>query len=363
MWNYPANTISWFDWYIHPKPPLVPIVTNGLLSDDETYGALNSCIELATYMLFCGYLKPACNLLEAVMRAQTHANLPINDRDKLMLETVWSAKPDLRFVNLQWQPFTVQDMAQGRLKLRTLASKPTPRRTPEIPLLGAYEDTDVPVLLRICQSYLSQPVDVDWPHANAREALDAMLKLHDLLPDYLPLGHSFYLEVEISLYLEDINKTRQVLTQMLKRTYSKTIAWHRSQDISLIGDCLCLEGFFEVSSSLPAKVLNFSAEHASVVSQTLISAINQRITRGQQVPLEGVDWKDLLDRLAIAVPGARPGRFEEPGTLLNPPASQEDIQKAESALGISLPQDFKDMVAVHNGQGSLEICSIWNRFR
>ena len=125
MWEYPANPVYWFDWYIFPKPPLAPLAESGPLSDDETRAALVSCTELATYMVFCGYFEPACNLLEAVFQAQTHANLPISDRDKLMLETVWLIEPHLRFVDIPWQPFTAQDCARGRLGMRAQVFKPT----------------------------------------------------------------------------------------------------------------------------------------------------------------------------------------------------------------------------------------------
>lgn len=347
MWVSPANPIRWFQWYIHSSPTLAPLVESGVLSDEALEAALVSCIEIATYMLFCGYYKPACDALGIILQAQRQANLTISDRDKLMLETVWSTKPYLRFPNLPWQPFTAQDMAQGRLRMRTLASKPTPHRSP--PRLGAYEDTEVPTLLDICRSYLDQPVDIDWPHNNAGEALEAMLKLHDRLPDYLPITHSFYLEVELSLCLGDINKTCQVISQILKRTHSERIAWHHSQDISLMGDCLCLDGFIDISSSLPAKVLNFSSKNASAISQTLISAINRRTAQGPEDPLRGVAWKPLLDRLAKAVSAARPVDWGAREGFLNTPATREDIQNAESALGMSLPQDFKEMVAVHNG--------------
>jgi len=81
------------------------------------------------------------------------------------------------------------------------------------------------------------------------------------------------------------------------------------------------------------------------------------------VPLPDVDWQELLDRYAIAafqhVPeyGLEEGvkwwdacgeEVEKWQDLLKPPATTEEIAEASREL-IGLPDDFKQMVAIHNG--------------
>jgi len=116
-----------------------------------------------------------------------------------------------------------------------------------------------------------------------------------------------------------------------------------------MGDCLCFEGFISASSTLPIEVLKMSSDQASVASCTLIEAIGLRIMEGQQIPLRSASWKELLDRLSKAASTRYPGRWHDGNMFLHPPATQDDIKSAELKLGMSLPQDFKDMVIVHNG--------------
>jgi len=68
-----------------------------------------------------------------------------------------------------------------------------------------------------------------------------------------------------------------------------------------MGDCLCFAGFITASSSLPVETLRLSENHAEAASETLVQAIEERIEEGQQLPLRGVSWKDLLERFANAV--------------------------------------------------------------
>jgi len=84
MFLFPANPILWFDWYISPVMQLVSVAVNGIKSNADIKTALQSCVELASYMLFCGHYNAGCKLLEAVIRVQMKYDIPINERQKLM---------------------------------------------------------------------------------------------------------------------------------------------------------------------------------------------------------------------------------------------------------------------------------------
>lgn len=346
LWEFPANPVLWFDWHVNSVPGLVPMAESGILSDSNIECATMSCTELATYMLFCGYYEEGCKLLEAVVKLNLHEAKPISDRDKLMLEVIWKDKPELRFADVPWPPFTAQEIEQKRANRRGSASKPEPYRT--APDLGRYKYTEIPALVETCRVYLCQPDNGTWPHKDSEEVFEAMQKLHKLRPERMPITHSWGLEIELALHL-GAEQTRDVIKQALEITSWYDVRIADSRDSSWMGDCLCFEGFIAVSSSLPMDMLKMSQDQANAASRTLVQAIDERLTNGQQMPLQSVGWKELLDRLAIAVHARYPDMWEEPEDILSPPATQAEIEATELRLGITLPQDFKEMVAIHNG--------------
>jgi len=323
------------------------MVKHHIISASDIDPVLASCTHLATYMLFCSYYHAGCKLLEAVIRWRVDEGKVIDERDKLMLEVIWSMKPELRFADVPWQPFTTREIEQIRMKIRKSSAGPEPSRL--TPPLDRFENTKIPALVDICRAYIEQPLDDgQWPYANARQAFEAMQETHDVLEGWMPVTHCWTFETELALCLGQ-QETQVVINRLLRLTSNPNIELHRRRDRWWMRDCLCFEGFIPASSSLPAEVLKMSLDHSTAMSRTLIAAIDSRIAEGQQIPLRSASWKELLERLSKAVNARHPGRWNDGDTFLHPPTTQDDIEIVEGNLGMSLPQDFKDMVIVHNG--------------
>jgi len=268
-----------------------------------------------------------------------------------MLETIWSSKPELRFKNIPWQPFNAQELRQKCIERRKAAARPEPYRLE--PSYDVYQGDNEKALLESSRAYLDRPVDNGWPYDDSLEAFNTMQKLHDLLPGGMPVAHSWSFEIELALQLGK-REAQDIITRLMKFNSTDPVTLRESRDSSWMGDCLCLKDFVPVSSSLPSEILKLSPQDAKMASTGLIKAINSRISSGQQLPLESLNWQELLDRFAEAAISCYEDRwsgtsFQKPRDLLCAPATQAEIESAERDLGCLLPQDFKEMVALHNG--------------
>ena len=94
---------------------------------------------------------------------------------------------------------------------------------------------------------------------------------------------------------------------------------------------------------------------AREIVQQITETIERRAKFGRQWSLapERVGWKELLDRLANAAwivnfKEYRKKGFTSAADILNPPASEEDIEVAEAEVG-ELPEDLKEMYRISEG--------------
>ncbi|KAJ7168705.1 hypothetical protein C8R46DRAFT_1268147 [Mycena filopes] len=96
-------------------------------------------------------------------------------------------------------------------------------------------------------------------------------------------------------------------------------------------------------------------EGAAADAETIIAAIQSWSTTRQPRrkaredaarKVAGLHLEELLDRL-------EPSKADDDGSLRKGPAAEEDIASIEAALGMSLPQDYREFLLVSNGLNSL----------
>ena len=103
-------------------------------------------------------------------------------------------------------------------------------------------------------------------------------------------------------------------------------------------------------------------EEVKTMQKELLNACKERKENGQQEPLPGVQWPELLRRFSEAAfktqseefegiqtnDGEEIAPIEQPSDLLLPPISAERLAEVEEQLG-PLPQDLREMVLIANG--------------
>ncbi|KAG9084109.1 hypothetical protein FS749_005497, partial [Ceratobasidium sp. UAMH 11750] len=91
---------------------------------------------------------------------------------------------------------------------------------------------------------------------------------------------------------------------------------------------------------------------AQMIVAELLNCLRVRLYTGEPRPHLGLSWKRLLAEIWKREIELREEEHEAVLPFLRPPATQEQIEQAEKQLGISLPQDYKDFLAVSDGLGS-----------
>lgn len=86
----------------------------------------------------------------------------------------------------------------------------------------------------------------------------------------------------------------------------------------------------------------------------ILTTLNNRMSKGRTLVYGDLSWKELLERISKeAIRVQRAGAFEpqvyQSGWIGYPGATQTAIEAAETRLGVTLPQDYKDFLAVTNG--------------
>jgi len=72
----------------------------------------------------------------------------------------------------------------------------------QTPDFGRNRDAEFSVLVNISRAFVNRPVDMQWPHDSVRTAFGAIQRLHELLPNQMPITHTWLLEVELALLVE-----------------------------------------------------------------------------------------------------------------------------------------------------------------
>jgi len=349
MPDYPANTLFCNNWFYGPIMALVPVVQTGLWCSLDRTSALASCDNFATYMLFCGFYEEGCSVIKQLLVARGAASKPDNPK-RLMLEAVWSRRPDLRFEVAGWPaPLSTAETERWRIANREAIC--TREDTSFVKESHEWRHSSEPRVAEACGRILSRPVDGKWPQEEAnREALAAIEKhraLCDASKNVFPWA-SLTLEIGVALKI-GADAARGVLERIL----SAPIEDHG--DYFWMADSLCFdEDIAIVSSSLPAGLLGPSKADSGAACEAIVAALKQMVehTGSLPVPLAGVAWKELLDRFAIAAYEVFDDEYVDIDSweaILSPPASEEEIRKMNGQFKGLLPDDYKEMIALHNG--------------
>ncbi|KAG8678055.1 hypothetical protein FRC09_020152, partial [Ceratobasidium sp. 395] len=98
-----------------------------------------------------------------------------------------------------------------------------------------------------------------------------------------------------------------------------------------------------------------STEKAKEITAKLTTALQSRLYHGEPRPHSLLSWETLLAEIEKWEARLQEDEHEDELPFLRPPAAPEQIELAEQQLGISLPQDYKDFLAVSDGLGSFNL--------
>jgi hypothetical protein len=94
----------------------------------------------------------------------------------------------------------------------------------------------------------------------------------------------------------------------------------------------------------------------------LLQVLHKRMTQGRSLVYGHLSWKQLLQKLSEAAIKENDVRFFEQdirqsGWLGYQGATKEEISQAEERLGVTLPADYREFLAVTNGFGRVSVTS------
>lgn len=285
------------------------------------------------------------------------------ESSRLLLESVWSTDPALRFEIEGWEAWSSEELRQRRLEMRQEQCDHIKASTlvPEGEVKQAWRTATDLRHAQACGYILSKD------DSQTEEAVAAMEKHDELCAETVPPRISrFSPSVRIDLLSKnnDLNGVRAFLENLFAQPADKRPKWAWMEESICFGS--------DISALAPASLSEFSQADAIEVSNSLVEALQglstresslalstQEITTADDsfppsIPLPDVSWQELLDRYAIAAYEAFLEYWEEHGQvggwqdLLQPPATAEEIVEASGTL-TGLPDDFKQMVAIHNG--------------
>ncbi|KAF8599581.1 hypothetical protein BDV93DRAFT_511560 [Ceratobasidium sp. AG-I] len=95
-----------------------------------------------------------------------------------------------------------------------------------------------------------------------------------------------------------------------------------------------------------------TSDRARIVTSNLVASLNTRLRSGEPRPHSQLSWASLLSEIDTREALTQDSEHEAVLPFLRPPATPARIALAETQLGITLPQDYKDFLAVSDGLGS-----------
>ncbi|KAG8737777.1 hypothetical protein FRC10_007804 [Ceratobasidium sp. 414] len=95
-----------------------------------------------------------------------------------------------------------------------------------------------------------------------------------------------------------------------------------------------------------------TVSRAQAIASELVDSLRIRLYSGEPRPHSDLSWRRLLAEIEKREIELQEEEHEAVLPFLRPPATREQIEQAETQLGISLPQDYKDFLAVSDGLGS-----------
>jgi hypothetical protein len=218
-----------------------------------------------------------------------------------------------------------------------------------------WQDSDDPWTHAICARVLCHEPSTEA----VEEAFGAVDKLFTILPkrknprnanDEWPHSHIFPVKIYFLLAV-GLNKrgTARKILQRALRTDEFTLQ-------ELLEVPAAYEIFLDPELQGVAVPTIISVKEGARAASVLTDAFEKRLKDGQQEPLQGIEWPELLRRFSEAAFKVHGDAYEEvedeeiekPSDILLPPITAEALAEIEQKLG-PLPQDLKDMVLVANG--------------
>lgn len=227
-----------------------------------------------------------------------------------------------------------------------------------------WRETDDPIVISYCSHRLLVPSEVGLkPEKTAyQEALQAALKLYSQPHRY---GEKWTTEPRQFIHFDLIDR-QAALSLAIEVGDLEAAADILEFASSLEGitqggqahKYLQVPGIFKVLPIFASRrsennSYSIKENDAKNIVAGVKAAMESRITKGQQVFLDGVSWTELFDRLKVAAWKIYNKSYRKQGLtseddILFPPATEEEIAAAEERVG-TLPDDFKEMIRVANG--------------
>lgn len=345
MREYCFNPVSCRDWAHIPTRPLLNIVRTGLSSSLDLKSALDSCLNLAIYMLFFGFQRQGLSLFTALIKHNPdlfddHLFRSIHEHASTATNGTSQYENLSSPMELQQKRITtrLETCLVWKSELATVKS-------------DAWRTSDDPFVIQACIANLTRPIEGQWPSAEAdAEALRAIKKFMALnqAPGARRLPHTQVMDVAMNVETEEavmILKSLMLDELDIGRTYE----WMK--------ELLYLKNdITKVSRVLPPTLHRFQAEVADTMCDELGISLSQVFERNRQLPpaLPQVGWKALMERFAIAAYHIYEDEYENMDVeqwedILAPPASEEEVRKFDGQLKGLLPNDVRDMLLQHDG--------------
>lgn len=181
-----------------------------------------------------------------------------------------------------------------------------------------------------------------------KDALDAITKFINTCN---PLGHSLMNSLICASILAArnglIKQAEEFLIQWAKAYklyWSNTSATYLMRDLSTAKILL---------TGILAQIFELTKEKCEIDLQAISIALDDRITKGQSLVYEKLEWKDLLKHIStIAIKKAN-FDYEAKSISKNwlgfKPATKDEISNTETRLNIKLPKEYKDFLSATNG--------------
>lgn len=114
-------------------------------------------------------------------------------------------------------------------------------------------------------------------------------------------------------------------------------------------------GTIVAKTSILEQITGLTRGRAQGISDDIVKSLDLRLESGEPRPYVDLSWASLLAEIEAKEAVLRDDEHEAVLPFLRPPANNEQIALAEAQLGIELPQDYKDFLAVSDGLGSYNL--------
>ncbi|CAE6442268.1 unnamed protein product [Rhizoctonia solani] len=111
-------------------------------------------------------------------------------------------------------------------------------------------------------------------------------------------------------------------------------------------------GYIVCSSPILRYATGFTRCRAQEIAFEVVQALDSRFRWGEARPHAGLSWINLLSEIEILESRIWDEELESDLPFFRPPASPQRIARVELELEATLPQDYKEFLAVSNGLGS-----------